>query len=147
MEKRKYIVKRVPDRTGMGTQIACDVFGEVQKWPLIHAILHSATGFETGYAGAGPSDLAVSILRDHFSVPASILESLYHTGAVGYKSPNHQGQLVGTAREVLRLHQAFKADFIAGRQLALGEQYEITTAEIEAWLERQRRAPGGDAAA
>jgi len=33
--------------------------------PLKHYIRHSPTGFEWGYAGSGPADLALSILWDY----------------------------------------------------------------------------------
>lgn len=33
--------------------------------PLRHILRHSPTGFEWGYGGSGPSDLAISILRDY----------------------------------------------------------------------------------
>ncbi len=32
--------------------------------PLRHVVRHSPTGFEWGYAGSGPADLALSILLD-----------------------------------------------------------------------------------
>jgi hypothetical protein len=32
--------------------------------PLLHRIRHSPTGFEWGYGGSGPADLALSILWD-----------------------------------------------------------------------------------
>ena len=31
-----------------------------------HVSLHSPTGFEWGYLGSGPADLALSLLADHF---------------------------------------------------------------------------------
>lgn len=34
--------------------------------PLRHVVRHSPTGFEWGYGGSGPSDLALSILTDVF---------------------------------------------------------------------------------
>ena len=38
--------------------------GENDK-PLKHRVYHSPTGFEWGYLGSGPADLARSILWDH----------------------------------------------------------------------------------
>jgi len=38
--------------------------GENDK-PLKHRVYHSPTGFEFGYGGSGPADLARSILWDH----------------------------------------------------------------------------------
>lgn len=39
-------------------------FKFINSKPLKHHILHSPTGFEWGYAGSGPADLAYSILWD-----------------------------------------------------------------------------------
>lgn len=38
--------------------------------PLPHVERHSPTGFEWGYGGSGPSDLALSILAHHLEVKA-----------------------------------------------------------------------------
>ncbi|HHY79747.1 DUF6166 domain-containing protein [Thermoanaerobacter sp. RKWS2] len=35
-----------------------------EETPLNHIIKHSPTGFEWGYGGSGPADLALSILTD-----------------------------------------------------------------------------------
>jgi len=43
--------------------------------PLEHQVYHSPTGFEWGYLGSGPSDLARSILWDHLGKEPS--HSLY----------------------------------------------------------------------
>ena len=39
-----------------------------------------------------------------------------------------------------RLHNLFKFEFIAPRQLAVGESYTITSEEIDAWLAERDRA-------
>jgi hypothetical protein len=39
--------------------------------PLRHRSRHSPDGFEWGYGGSGPSDLALSILWDHLGVEPS----------------------------------------------------------------------------
>jgi hypothetical protein len=41
----------------------------VQNYPLRHLVRHSPTGFEFGYAGSGPSDLARSIVGDLLNDP------------------------------------------------------------------------------
>jgi len=38
----------------------------VDDRPLRHVFLHSPTGLEWGFGGAGPGDLALSILCEHF---------------------------------------------------------------------------------
>lgn len=35
-----------------------------ERWPLRHIMYHSPTGFEWGYGGSGPADLARSILAN-----------------------------------------------------------------------------------
>jgi len=39
--------------------------------PLVHVVRHSHGGFEYGYGGSGPADLARSILIDFFGLHAS----------------------------------------------------------------------------
>ena len=65
-----------------------------------HCVHHSPTGFEWGYAGSGPADLALNIVE-------SALLSL------GYKGPRMnvwRGQCFDLS---FHLHQAFKFQFIA----------------------------------
>lgn len=58
-------------------------------------VLHSPTGFEWGYAGSGPADLALNILET----------VLLETGFRGHRSPEYQGRCFDMA---IRLHQDFK---------------------------------------
>ena len=52
----------------LGTRGAsgCDVCveDEGRRYPLRHVVRHSPDGFEWGYGGSGPADLALSILTD-----------------------------------------------------------------------------------
>lgn len=65
-----------------------------------HAVHHSPTGFEWGYGGSGPTDLALCIVQD-------VLLSLgYH----GETTPAYHGQVFA---EAFLLHQDFKWEFIA----------------------------------
>lgn len=54
--------------------------------PLPHVVLHSPTGYDWGYGGSGPADLALSILAH-------------------YLGDRHLAE---------RLHQEFKWDVVAG---------------------------------
>lgn len=45
---------------------AQDVNFDNEKHKLFHRVYHSPDGFEWGYGGSGPADLALSILYDHF---------------------------------------------------------------------------------
>lgn len=60
---KKYIGKRMqagPCRVSVVTPAAD---GE-RTYPLKHVLRHSPDGFQWGYGGSGPSDLALSILTD-----------------------------------------------------------------------------------
>lgn len=91
---------------------------------LQHCVVHSPTGFETGYGGSGPADLALSILADHFDVPAARMERWAGSLAVREDA---------AASRVWGLHQDFKRDFICARALGAGEAYTITAQAIIAW--------------
>ena len=49
----------------------------LKHYDLPHVVRHSPTGFEFGYLGSGPSDLARSILYD-LDYDAEKIESWYH---------------------------------------------------------------------
>ena len=54
----------VGKRTEAGANVVVWVDSNRQR-PLHHVVFHSPTGFEWGYAGSGPADLALSILADY----------------------------------------------------------------------------------
>lgn len=83
------------------------------KYPLPHVAAHSPTGFETGYGGSGPADLALSILAHHFGETDEVAKS----------------------GKAWALHQDFKRDVIAMEDPSAGESYELTSELIEQWLE------------
>lgn len=84
---------------------------------------HSPTGFECGYGGSGPADLALNVLA--FLVP------LGKDGAEGWKI--WDGQMVSATAGLL--HQDFKDDFIA-RMPKNGGSVPISA--IRAWLDLKR---------
>lgn len=94
----------------------------VDGGPLPHAVYHSPTGMEWGYGGSGPADLALSILADYLGERSDVRAYLKHGG------------LAGEPPLSLRLHQAFKWDFVARWPR---EGWRLTGAEIAQWL-RQR---------
>lgn len=60
------------ERSERGAQVAV-VNGDHQAKPLpagLQYVRHSPTGFEWGYLGSGPAQLAFAILLDHFGDPA-----------------------------------------------------------------------------
>jgi len=89
-------------------------------YPLPHVSFHSPTGFECGYGGSRPADLAFSILADH-------------CGETSRATP----RLIRERSNALRCwkyHQAFKWAFVAP---APREGFSITSNVIAAWLKTQ----------
>jgi hypothetical protein len=115
---KTYVAQRPPDDE-LGE---CVVFVESagNARPLHHVALHSQ-GFEWGYGGSGPADLALSILADHL-------------GERPTKHQLHHGQA-----KSWRYHQAFKRAFISG---ADRRGFTITSEQIAAWLAKQQE--GGE---
>lgn len=62
-------------RTPTGLQITVEDQG--RNRPLPHQVYHSPDGFEWGYTGSGPADLARSILTDLYG-PGDLVERHYH---------------------------------------------------------------------
>jgi len=73
---------------------------------------HSPDGFEIGYGGSGPAQLALAILADTLKAPK------------GKKPPSGFENDSNPRLIAVRLHQDFKRRFIAG--LARTEQWAIT---------------------
>jgi hypothetical protein len=101
-------------RQGDG-QLACNV---PQRF-----VWHSPTGFECGYGGSGPADLALNVL--------AALVPLGSDGAEGWKI--YDGQSVSATAGLL--HQDFKNHFIA-RMPKQGATVDISL--IRAWLNQKR---------
>jgi hypothetical protein len=113
--KTPRIYEIIRDRSGC---IACTVYSGTRRRPLRHRVRHSPTGFECGYGGSGPADLALSILAD----------------------------LVGL-KEADIYYQSFKFQFIAGVYLGIGQSHQIGECEIRTWLETQKREANNNAKA
>lgn len=82
--------------------------GGLGRAPLKHVVLHSPDGFEWGYLGSGPADLALAILADFFGD--------------------------NEAWKAEPLHQSFKAAFVAG---FAKESWSLDEGEIRRWVEEQ----------
>lgn len=100
--------------------VIAKVVAEHGEYPLPHIVCHSPTGFETGYGGSGPGDLALAILADHFDESESVVRE-------GYRKSDRLSRAV-------RLYTLFKFDMIAPRRLEMGASYTITSEEIDGWL-------------
>lgn len=104
----------------------------VSSYPLPHVVVHSPTGFECGYGGSGPADLALAILVDFFGESAAIPPSAY-----GNYDPSDKTRDAIGATQAWALHQDFKQDIIAC--LPQDDEWSVQETDIQAWL-RYRRA-------
>lgn len=96
----------------------CSGWSVVQTNVPVLVVHHSPTGFEFGYAGSGPADLALNILE-------AVLNRL---GYKGDRTTCFQSSCFSLA---YRLHQAFKVAFIAN---APREGTVIRYSLVEDWV-------------
>jgi hypothetical protein len=89
-------------------------------------VSHSPSGFEFGFGGSGPADLALNVLEDFFS----------RHGYTGPRTECYDGSCFAVA---WTLHQDFKATWIAGCDQEEGGG--VSFEDIRTWL-RARRAMG-----
>jgi len=89
---------------------------------LRHYPYHSPAGFEWGYGGSGPAELARCILLDHYRV-----------------TPRRRGALYPPAAGELPVsYQAFK--FAVITRLPHDRAWSVTSSQIEAWAAGQAGA-------
>lgn len=89
--------------------------------PLPHIAHHSPTGFEMGYAGSGPADLALALLAENLDVEDRRPEAFHRP----------LGVIEPAAELAWSAHEQFKVDHIA---TAPPEGLTLTSGEIAAWL-------------
>ena len=106
-----------------------DTAGNTARKKLRHIVKHSPDGFNWGYGGSGPSDLALSILCDFL-------------GNVGSKIPERCWGVDCRHNYCLawKHHQDFKRGFVA--RWPQDGTWEITEVEIANWMARQPAAAG-----
>jgi len=129
------LAKRSPLYLGY-RQSDCDpTWGRPEVWYIAgpgdyrrvsHVMLHSPDGFEWGYGGSGPADLALSILAHHLR---SLLARLY--GDANAAPASSCNEAFAAVRE---LHQAFKWEFVARFDHDL---WMLPVERINDWLRRQ----------
>ena len=114
-----YRGKRVAGRVDVSVLVV-DIRNRKRVRALRHVPFHSPSGFEWGYQGSGPADLALAILVDYF-----------------HERAPRNGWLAGRlfARwtvdsQAFRHHQYFKRDVIA----QFCEEWELSGLQIDAWL-------------
>jgi hypothetical protein len=120
-----YSGTRVLDRDGKAhgepSVVVQNVVGDEpsDRRPLTHVPYHSPDGFEWGYAGSGPADLALAILADYFGEPADFVLSALRS--------------MWTPRsKAAALHQSFKGQFVAPEHR---DEWQLQSDAIEAWLQ------------
>jgi len=102
--------------------VSLDEKGEPVARPVIHYSRHSPTGFEWGYGGSGPADLAYAILRDYLG---------QHAGQPMSRARWHEA--MDNVAEAL--HQEFKSAFVT----YFAERcWHLSAASVEAWLREAR---------
>jgi hypothetical protein len=85
---------------------------QVEKWESLKVVSHSPDGFEMGYRGSGPAQLALAILLEYF-------------GTVEGPGAETRAQL---------LYQGFKDAFVSTWK----DVGFVTEGELERWVEDQR---------
>jgi len=85
--------------------------------PLRHINFHSPDGFEWGYGGSGPADLALAILVDFLSEDPVAVQTYAKTGR-------------GEPSAAVHAHQRFKDKFIVGLPK---EHWRLREDEIKKW--------------
>jgi len=91
---------------------------------------HSPDGFEWGYGGSGPAQLALAILADAINAPRA------RKGRSNWQDDDLDARTVA-----VRLHQEFKRKFIAG--LPRDDPWAITEQQVEEFVKSQRREDNG----
>ncbi len=123
----------------------CEVYvtEEGKRYPLpMHLEIrnHSPSGFEWGYGGSGPAQLALALLADHIGPDPSpavcpFCESAMKDWKCSEPECNFDGNHKLYAEEykwlsVAKLYQDFKAEIVA----ALDDRWEIDSAALDRWI-------------
>jgi len=113
-----YRIKRFDPST-----VECRVFEDDKiSYELPHIPAHSPTGFNCGYAGSGPSDLALALLVHHLGEDPTLVHEIWRNK-------------VGNESTALKLHRRFTQDIMPLIQLGDGEHYNLTSEQIGLWLD------------
>lgn len=101
----RYESERGEDPEGHGPVQVFAVMADGSQEPVPHVLWHSPNGFEYGYMGSGPADLALSILAHFYLLDATELAKRIRI-TFGH-------DLSELERRVVQWHQDFKARLIA----------------------------------
>ncbi len=73
-----------------------DALGKGERHPVTHRVHHSPDGFEYGYSGSGPSDLARSILWDYLEAePDPAMYIAFREDFIAGLNPDDSLHLIG----------------------------------------------------
>jgi hypothetical protein len=126
LAQRVYTGGRVEGKVWVGVRGACERTHRDLD-PRTDLRNHSPDGFEFGYGGSGPAQLALAILADHLKHFPQDLD--YARRIAKVDDDMHEGS-DGLA---VRCHQAFKFMVITGLK---GDSWQLTSEEISDKLKR-----------
>lgn len=113
MDTLEYVGTRAGVRLRVIVRLRHNMHSSTKLGPLRHYERHSPDGFNWGYAGSGPADLARSMLIDYFVRRNRMSEER-------------------AGRQAERLYQRFKFDVIAKHPMH--DDLLVTETEIRGWL-------------
>ncbi len=115
-------------------------------YPLPHVDLHSKNGFECGYGGSGPADLALSILADHLNCSEELerfirdpkpIEDAVSLTVMRISCGIGSSNLSLSANWSLAYCHDFKTQFIATAVIGVGESSSIPESDVAEWFVRR----------
>lgn len=127
----------------------CDVFvvtetatKGLQREPLKHRMIHSPDGFEWGYEGSGPADLAVSILADWLGedpTEKELLQGRCEISNEAFETAKNQDEIDALIDKAslwcVRYYQKFKWDIVAKMQ---EDAWKLEGGTIAAWVLKEQ---------
>lgn len=116
-EEAEGIVRANPAQRQTSVVVVTETDDGIASEPLRHHVRHSPTGFEWGYGGSGPADLARCILLDYFDLHDQADER-----TLEYADPG----------EPTVSYMDFKFEVVAGLDRG---GFVITDHEIRRWIE------------
>jgi hypothetical protein len=127
LAQRLYTGGRVKgEKVWVGVRAACERSHRNLN-PRFDLFNHSPDGFEYGYGGSGPAQLALAILADHLKHFPQDLDYARKIGKTDDDLHETSDQLA------VRCHQAFKFTVISGLK---GDSWQLTSEEISNVLKR-----------
>lgn len=101
---------------GMRGTPGAEILDGAQSRPLPHVVYHSPDGFEWGYPGSGPADLALSILADALGEQQTPAQATH-------------SDVSGCPRS-FKLHQDFKREFV----VRFGQEWSMQQQAVREWI-------------